>query len=325
MDEHSERKKRGSLARAWARRIQAWAEGAFSKPSAPSFAADARRQNLQGIKTGPSVDCQEAVPQNTQKGASRMGNKLVPTQPCAASLESSASPPSPEPVSGAPAVRLSTPPGPPRVSRRVDPPGVLSLEPSPFTRSQVRASRFSLPGPEHPGERPVPPRRPTPAEDPRPTVLGMPAASHPETRDAEASARTWSAPVADEASVRTAPTVRMWTPKSSSPSAPAEPPRRTELLFPWKEEPPAPQRPSRQLPPEDLDTLINCSWPPLAKEAELEQSAIPPRVAEPLEEHQGGGPWPELLEPPPTDSTEALTVLRQWERLSLHEREPRGE
>ncbi|WP_044196926.1 hypothetical protein [Hyalangium minutum] len=117
----------------------------------------------------------------------------------------------------------------------------------------------------------------------------------------------------------------MWTPKSSSPPAPAEPSRRTELLFPWKEEPPAPpRRPSRQLPPEDLDTLLNRSWPPLAKEAEPEQSAVPSRTAEPLEEHRGG-PWPELLESPPADSAEALTALRQWERLSLHEREPRGE
>lgn len=325
MDEHSEKKRRGSLARAWARRIQAWADGVFSKPSASGSAASPRQQNRQGIKTGPPVDCQEAVQQNAQKGAARMGNKLVPPQPRAASLESSASPPSTEPLPGTPTVRLSTPLGPPRVSRRVDPPGVLSLEPSPFARPQVRASRFSVPGPGHPGERPVPPRRPTPAEDPRPTVLGMPVASRPETRDAEAPAGTQSAPVTAETSIRTAPTVRMWTPKSCSPPAPAEPSRRTELLFPWKEEPPAPpRRPSRQLPPEDLDTLINRSWPPLANEAEPEQSAVSPRGPEPFGEHRGG-PWPELLEPLPADSSEALTALRQWERLSRLEREPRGE
>ena len=107
--------------------------------------------------------------------------------------------------------------------------------------------------------------------------------------------------------------------------ASAVPPSRAEPLYPWKEEPPAaPRRPSRQLPPEDLDTLINRSWPPLANEAEPKRASVSPVAPGPLEEHRGG-PWPELPEPSPADATEAEAALRQWERLSRFEREQRGE
>jgi hypothetical protein len=109
------------------------------------------------------------------------------------------------------------------------------------------------------------------------------------------------------------------------PVASAEPPSRAEPVYPWKEEPSAaPRRPSRQIPLEDLDTLINRSWPPLANEAEPKRDSVPPMAPEPLEKHRGG-PWPELAEPPPTDSTEAEAALRQWERLSRLDREQQGE
>lgn len=191
--------------------------------------------------------------------------------------------------------------------RRAAPPGVLSFEPISYARQPVQAPRPVPPLAEslvarsrprfeslaEPGA--APPRRPTPAEDPRPTVLQMPAASSSKTHEGEAAAGTH------------------------------EPPNRAEPLYPWKEEPRAvPRRPSRELPLVDLDTLINCSWPPLANEAEPKSTSVSPVAPEPLEEHRGG-PWPELPEPPPADSTEAQAALRQWERLSWLDREQRGE
>jgi hypothetical protein len=273
---NSEKKRSGPLPGAWARRIKAWAEGVFSKPNGVVRAGNSR------------------------------GNKAVPPPPRPGSPEEAVSafrtvPPSPqrEQVPAAremrwpamPEARLEgTPAKPPR---RAAPPGVLSFEPISYARQPMQAPRPAPPLAESPVERSLPrfgslavpvaapPRRPTPAQDPRPTVLHMPAASNS-----------------------------------------AEPPSRAEPLYPWKEEPPSvPRRPSQQIPLEDLDTLINRSWPPLANEAEPNRASVLPVT---LEEHRGE-PWPELPEPPPADSTEAEAALRQWERLSRLDRELQGE
>lgn len=180
-----------------------------------------------------------------------------------------------------------------------------------------------------PGADPLaaPPRRPTPAEDSRPTVLYMPAAVQAEpaeTREASSATGTRMASVPAEPPLKAPQTVRMWSPEPR-PEVSAQPSRRTELLYPWKEDPPAvPRRPSRQIPLEDLDTLINHSWPPLAKEAEPLKFSPTPRGSEPFEESRAC-PWPELPESPPADSTEAQSALRHWERLNRLDREQRGE
>lgn len=199
--------------------------------------------------------------------------------------------------------------------------------------------RFAPPPQERPAERPpprfeplaepiaAPPRRLTPAEDSRPTVLYMPAAANAvpaAPREDRAAPGTQVAPVPVEPPAQAPQTVRMWSPERG-PEASSEPSRRTELLYPWKEEPPAvPRRPSRQIPSQELDAVINRSWPPLAKEAETLKFSTPLRGPEPFEEPQAC-PWPELPEPPCSDSTEAQAALRHWERLSRLDREQRGE
>jgi len=97
------------------------------------------------------------------------------------------------------------------------------------------------------------------------------------------------------------------------------------VAYPWGEEPRGEHRGApAQEPQEDLQALITRSWPALAEAAEPKRVTPPGADPEPFEAHRSG-PWPELPEPPPAESPEAVALLRQWERLSRLDREQRGE
>jgi hypothetical protein len=95
--------------------------------------------------------------------------------------------------------------------------------------------------------------------------------------------------------------------------------------YPWGEEPTA----ARRMPPEpasqeELGALLAHGWPALAGEPGREARSAASTFSEASEDRLRL-PWPELLEPPPTESAEGASLLLQWERLNRLDREQRGE
>jgi hypothetical protein len=238
------------------------------------------------------------------------------------------------PPQGSPSV--SELPPPPRVARQAEAPGAPALEqPGTSTPLVAPAPVFQPPRAEHLVDRPVP--RPQPREDSsavpprsegpapvlRPASEPRPPAPRFEPRaPAEPEGTRASVPLEERTLTPTPP--RLWRSENRL-TASAEPHERPAVAYPWGEEPGTERRAApAQEPQEDLQALITRSWPALAEAAEPKRATPPRADPEPFEAHRSG-PWPELPEPPPAESPEAVALLRQWERLSRLDREQRGE
>ncbi|MBN1206804.1 MAG: hypothetical protein JXB05_18115 [Myxococcaceae bacterium] len=109
------------------------------------------------------------------------------------------------------------------------------------------------------------------------------------------------------------------------PVGPAEPRPPPIASSPWGEEPAAARRiPPESISQEELGALLAHGWPAMVagpgREARPAASMFPE-----LPEDRQSLPWPELPEPPSTESAEGAALLLQWERLGRLDREQRGE